>query len=273
MELAIFCPLFESYDMSITYKALRAFQSRFPFLLEAKYLAQKSLRKLLKKPFEPDFQILASLNTANKTPVFLDIGGNRGQSIDAMRMFQSEAQIICFEPNKLLSARLMKDYANDNNLTVNDVGLGDEEVKSPLFTPYYCGFMYDGLSSFDFDEANNWINAETISWFDPKKLEIKESVCEIKRLDDFGFAPDFIKIDVQGFEKNVLIGAANTIEMHKPLIMFEINEAAEEYMRSIGWVQSCFENGKLNSDLERNGDNVFFYHPDAKEKFAHLLAA
>lgn len=251
-------------------KTIRAIQSRFPYLMEMKFSAQKIVRKSLNLPFEKDFQIIASLNLNEKNQI-LDIGANRGQSIDAIRIYNKDVKIISFEPNQILAARLNNNFACDVNLKINNFGLGEKIIKSPLFTPYYYEYMYDGLSSFDYNEAHDWINQDTIAWFDPNKLEIKESICEIKRLDDLNLVPDFIKIDVQGFEKNVLIGGAKTIETHKPLIMFEINNDAEEYMKSIGWVECYYEKSGLTHQRNHYYDNVFFYHPQSIEKFKHLF--
>ena len=252
-------------------KTIRALQSRFPYLMEIKAGMQKFVRKSLKTPFEKDFEIIERLNLC-KNDLILDIGANRGQSIDAIRIYNKDVQIISFEPNQILSTRLMEGFASDKNLKINNFGLGDTLIKAPLFTPYYYGYMYDGLSSFNYNEAHDWINENTIAWFNPKKLEIKESNCEIKRLDDLNLEPSFIKIDVQGFEKNVLIGGAKTIKTHKPLIMFEINEDAEEYMNSIGWVKCVYENGALTTDVKNYHDNVFFYHPQAFDKLNYLFA-
>jgi len=57
---------------------------------------------------------------------------------------------------------------------------------------------------------------------------------------------DYIKIDVEGFEKKVLLGAARTIERYSPLIVLEQNDAVIEgetrysaklYLESIGYRQ------------------------------------
>jgi FkbM family methyltransferase len=65
-------------------------------------------------------------------------------------------------------------------------------------------------------------------------------------LDTFGFEDvDYIKIDVEGFEKKVLLGAAQTIERCNPVIVIEQNHvvlegehqySAKEYLESIGYV-------------------------------------
>ena len=59
-------------------------------------------------------------------------------------------------------------------------------------------------------------------------------------------AVDYIKIDVEGFEKKVLLGARRTIERHNPLIVVEQNHvvldgdeqySAKHYLESIGYRQ------------------------------------
>jgi FkbM family methyltransferase len=67
----------------------------------------------------------------------------------------------------------------------------------------------------------------------------------VATIDMFGFDDvDYIKIDVEGFEKKVLIGARETIEHCSPLIVIEQNHvvlegdkqySAKEYLESIGY--------------------------------------
>ena len=50
----------------------------------------------------------------------------------------------------------------------------------------------------------------------------KGSEINIFPLDDFNLSPNFIKIDVQGSEKDVLLGAERTICVHKPVVVIEV---------------------------------------------------
>jgi FkbM family methyltransferase len=64
-------------------------------------------------------------------------------------------------------------------------------------------------------------------------------------IDMFNFQDvDYIKIDVEGFEKKVLIGAAKTLERYNPVIVIEQNHvvlegderySAKAYLESIGY--------------------------------------
>lgn len=53
-------------------------------------------------------------------------------------------------------------------------------------------------------------------------------------LDSLNLSPDFIKIDVEGMEFDVIKGARETIIRSKPLIMIEENILSEKYGNYIG---------------------------------------
>jgi hypothetical protein len=68
----------------------------------------------------------------------------------------------------------------------------------------------------------------------------------------FGFEDvDYIKIDVEGFEKKVLLGGAKTIERSNPVIVIEQNHvvlegderySAKAYLEGIGYRQVAVDN-------------------------------
>lgn len=73
----------------------------------------------------------------------------------------------------------------------------------------------------------------------------KQKINPVYTIDSFKFDDvDYIKIDVEGFEKKVLLGASETIERCNPLIVIEQNEvvlegdvrySAKEYLETIGY--------------------------------------
>ena len=76
---------------------------------------------------------------------------------------------------------------------------------------------------------------------------IRPRMVPVHVLDDFEFQDvDYIKIDVEGFEKKVLIGGKKTIECCNPVIVIEQNHvvlegeqrySAKEYLEGIGYRQ------------------------------------
>lgn len=233
--------------MSIA-RHIRALQSRFPALANTKADLQRAVRQTLKIPFERDFAILPQLTLPEDSDI-LDIGANRGQSIDAIRLFVEGHPIHSFEPDPTLFAALERRHMTTPGLHLYNVGLGEAARDIPLFTPSYRGYVYDGLASFSREDASDWLNAETIANFDPNALAIRETLCQIRTLDSFALTPSFIKIDVQGFEAQTLLGGEATIKTHKPYILLENNAKADEVLRGWGWTRT-----RISPDLTLEPD-------------------
>lgn len=203
---------------------LRSAQVFFPWAVDAKAYAQRVYRQTLRIPFEEDFRYLAT-KTFPADRVLVDIGGNRGQSIDAIRMMQPSAIIHSFEPNPICAARLREMFRDDPRVVIHPVGLGAEPGEFTLHLPIYRGFAYDGLASFDREAAAEWLPSRILG-FDRKKLEVRPLRCKVETLDSFGLQPAFIKIDVQGWEKNVLLGGMETLRRTRPIALLETPDAA-----------------------------------------------
>lgn len=58
---------------------------------------------------------------------------------------------------------------------------------------------------------------------------------ELRTLDSFGLSPDLIKIDVEGFEGEVLLGAKETLARSSPVVVFEDNGLGEKFY-GLNWV-------------------------------------
>jgi FkbM family methyltransferase len=79
----------------------------------------------------------------------------------------------------------------------------------------------------------------------------KRKVVPVFTIDAFEMQDvDYIKIDVEGFEKKVLLGAKRTIERCNPVIVIEQNHvvlegdrqySAKEYLESIGYEQAAVD--------------------------------
>ena len=66
----------------------------------------------------------------------------------------------------------------------------------------------------------------------PREMRTERIQVQVERLDDClpeGYQPDFIKIDVEGAERDVFAGAVATISRCRPHIVFEHGRAAGNY--------------------------------------------
>ena len=158
----------------------------------------------------------------------IDIGANIGLWSRELTNFFHKT--ICFEPNTNCIKFLKKNIIIEKAIIYNyALGLKNEEKE--LFTPNNVG-------------ASSFIN-KIIKGHNPDGSEIynkfpqrtKKQLVKVKKLDEFNFNEiDFIKIDVQGYEYEVLKGAKKTLELNSPIICLE--EVYPENSRAIKFLES-----------------------------------
>lgn len=220
-------------------KAIRTAQNFFPGLAEAKNHAYHFARQRLGQVHERDFAAIPLL-PHDASALLLDIGTNRGQSILAIRHYRPDARIVSFEPNPIMFAWLPRHFGDADGVRLINRGLGPEHVERALFIPSYRGFVYDGIATFSRSSVTAYCGPQTLYVYDPARLTISETVCVIDTLDSFALAPGFIKIDVEGFEYNVLLGARATLERHEPVLMLERSYGdarVQPLLRELGYVE------------------------------------
>ncbi len=156
------------------------------------------------KNFEPGI-----LNIFKKelksTDIFLDVGANIGQhSLYASRFCE---RVISFEPIKRLYDQFNKSVVENNILNIQafNYALGNKKEELPIYS----------------SDVN--MGASSIMVSENRKVE---QVIKVLRLDDeyekMNISKiDFVKIDVEGYELNVLLGMRDIIQEHKPKILVE----------------------------------------------------
>lgn len=220
-----------------------------------KKLIQKILKKngvQIKKYPDPDFKRrLKIMNYCNIDTLF-DIGANIGQYAKNMRELGYSKRIISFEPLKGVFEDLKKVALKDNNWIVNNYALGNEDGKSVI------------------NIAGNSYSSSILNML-PMHLEsapaskyIAQQEIEIKKLDSifnsFINKEDrvMLKIDTQGYEKNVIDGAITSlsrimiIQLEMSIIPLYENEMLFiemiKYLDNKGFQLFSLENGFSSPD-------------------------
>lgn len=140
--------------------------------------------------------LLAALEFCEGRNVAIDIGGHIGLYSHAL--VDLFTNVYAFEPSPI-NAECFK--INVPKATLFEGGLGDrEEILKLSIAPDNTG------------------NSSLVEDFGFKTADVK-----IKTLDSMNFDKiDLVKIDVQGFEEQVLIGALESLRRFKPILIVEV---------------------------------------------------
>jgi FkbM family methyltransferase len=158
---------------------------------------------------------------ADKDGVFMDIGANIGQH--SLFMSQTSKRVIAFEPFAPVRARLEYHCTLNKirNIDIQALGLSDRSENQPFYAPSGANA---GIGSFDPDSTS--------------KGNKSIGNLQLMRGDEFVDQSDLkqlhlMKIDVEGFEKNVLHGLRNTLARFRPLVVCEMT-----YGKSLSFISS-----------------------------------
>ncbi len=150
------------------------------------------------------FEFLSPLHLQFNEGLALDVGANVGNhAIFFDKYFE---RTIAFEPNPSTHDILRFNCEYSKSVTPIDCALGDVPGEFDL-----C------------EDPENFGSSAIKEATSDKVVKVK-----VKRLDDCGLdlsGLGLIKIDVEGFEANVLRGAKGTIARYQPIILFEQNES------------------------------------------------
>ena len=243
-------------------KLLLTIQSDYPVVAGFKERVYATTRRCLRVPHEREFNVLALL-PSSLDGCYVDIGANKGQSVQSILLFKPTAEIFCFEPNLLLAQKLKTRYGSRPNVRVIEKGLSDAVGAFSLFVPSYKRLAYDDLASLRRESAANWINHDRVFGFDAANLRVSELHCQVSTLDLYRLSPVFIKIDVQGTEYNVLAGAQETLQRCEPVLVIEDyrgNPNTVRLMEGLGY-EEFFLDGLTLKKGRAQGDNSLLLTP------------
>jgi len=163
---------------------IRIFSKYFNLYPLKNYFKEDSLNKMIKN---------------NKIDTIIDVGSNTGQFF--LRYKKNYKQYFFFEPQKTEFNFIKKSFEKLNNVHFFNIGVG--EIKEEKY--FYKNAFSPSSSFMKLDDQNSF-------------KHLKEEMTEIINIDtiDNIFSSIslqgsvLLKIDVQGFELNVLKGAINT---------------------------------------------------------------
>lgn len=169
--------------------------------------------------FEPDLTKIF-LTHLKSGSTFFDVGTHFGYySLLASRLVGHEGQVHGFEPTIGTYNILHSNLSKKSNVTLNNVAAWSEET-TLKFTDY--GVQYSAFNSLYGAKLENSVVDKMISSdYDVKAISID------KYIEESGARPDFIKIDAENAEYDILQGMSNTLRDIRPIITLEVGDVNE----------------------------------------------
>jgi FkbM family methyltransferase len=199
-------------------------------------------RHLLRRPHEQDFAVFGLW--PERTGLFLDVGGNAGMSALAFRLFNKRSPILSIEPNPLHEPdlKLVKRLIDGFDYLL--CGASDEAGSLTLHTPTLNGIPLTGEASLLPEQVRDREQPVMEELGATGTWEVVETTVPVRPLDELRLAPDFVKLDVQGWELHVLEGMKETLAEHHPVVFMENGPympAAIDVLRGHGYEPYFYE--------------------------------
>jgi FkbM family methyltransferase len=153
----------------------------------------------------PELRLAAGLCRRDRGAI--DIGANNG--LFSWVMSKRAAWCVAVEPNPTYISRLRQALPD---LDLHQCALGSSPGRATLSIPVVKGIPYGGYGSL--------ASTTVLSEYPHQSVEVA-----VETLDSFSLQHvGVIKIDVEGYEEQVLDGAVRTITRDRPSLLIEIEE-------------------------------------------------
>ncbi len=194
----------------------------------------------------------------------LDVGANTGQYAQELRKIEFQGEIISFEPISSVFEMLQSNLKGDSKSIQKQFALGDKnETKTINIAKNLASSSFFSRTKY-FEEI-----ATQTEYISEEKVEIKvldsifDSLCNEKDVV-------FLKLDTQGYEKNILAGATESLKKVKGVQIElalkptydnqsnfkEIFQILEDAGFTLFSLEEGFEDGNTGRLLEVDG--IFF---------------
>ena len=173
-----------------------------------------------------------------QSPVhFMDVGANVGHH--TLFMSGVADQVVSFEPFPANCDELRKKLALNHvgNVHVVPVGLGEKDDELPYFASTVAN---SGIGTF--------LEHGTVEYERTETLSVRHGDPLFRKLD----LPrmDILKVDVEGFEPQVLRGLQGRIRRDRPIVLTELLDSTRASFGDEAGLRACFYEGAIFYGVE-----------------------
>ena len=165
----------------------------------------------------------------------IEVGGHIGYLTVVFQHLVGEGgKVVVFEPSALNRSYLERNVLPGRDVAVETMAVSDHVGEADFYVEDLTGQNNSLIADYQVFQANvkrAGVRANTT--VQRVQLTTLDAYCEAR-----GLAPDFIKIDIEGAEKDAIFGSEAVIRRHAPIFMVEVTRDHEEvyaFMERMGY--------------------------------------
>ena len=211
--------------------------------------------------YESECEVFKYLKKRSNVKI-IDIGSsNLSFSSYISRLFY-KSNFYCFEP--LLHFYNSKKLKNNNKLYIFNKACSNKYQKITLFTPFKKILNFKIYLKYFSSYSLKFVKKNLIKYFNNQnKFSYEKTTVQTTKIDDLKLKPDLVKLDIEGYEFNALLGARKTIRRFKPVIYIEKPSlSVDKFFYSLNYKKYQYKKKyKKLSEIKKTNNiiNNYFY--------------
>jgi len=178
------------------------------------YPQKKKLSRWMLKNLKPwDFGNVNLINNLlrNYKSLFIDCGVNYGAYSIPISKQKSNTTVVCFDPSKKALSELKNNIKlnNSQNIKYYNYGISDT-ISKDFFSDEIDNFNNSGEYSFVTSKSSYKVDTTTLDYF-------------FKNFNLNTYKIIIIKLDIEGYEFNALVGMKRILRNHNVIVFFEFS--------------------------------------------------
>jgi FkbM family methyltransferase len=240
--------------------------TRYPALYNALRRPYAIGRFMLRRPHDRDYEVFGLF--PERTGLFLDVGANAGMSALSFRIYNRVSRIIAVEPNPFHEADLRFTMRLARPFEYLIWAAGSEDGTMTLHVPLYRKVPLTTEASLRMEQVTDspHLQRRLGAGMRTEDFEMESRTVPVRRLDVLKVDPSFIKLDVQGFEYEALLGLEHTVRRSKPILLVEgPDDSVRGFLADLGYeaFQYLPDSRKIVPETKARTNTLFLAHKDA----------